>query len=101
MEPGFAAPSAGAEDGHGLAGAFDNAILDLRKAKALAAQADGGHIPPNFLSSTLQTCRHYEGSEGGKHTHQKEGRMHTHRRTFRQRGKQILVVHHLELFMRV
>ena len=41
--PGSAAPSAGAEDGHDLAGAFDNVILDLRSSKELATEFTPNH----------------------------------------------------------
>ena len=53
MEPGFAAPSAGAEEGHGLADAFDSVIRDLRSSKQLSTQDGGGPISPNKVSPPL------------------------------------------------
>ena len=58
MEPGFAAPSAGAEEGHGLADAFDSVIRDLRSSKQLSTQAGGGPISSTKVSPPLALRPH-------------------------------------------
>ena len=53
MEPGSAAPSAGAEEGHGLGDAFDSGIRNIRSSKELSGQAGGGPISANKVSPPL------------------------------------------------
>ena len=53
MEPGFAAPSAGAEEGHGLRDAFDSVIRNLRSSKELSTQPGGGPISSDKVSPPL------------------------------------------------
>ena len=53
MEPGSSAPSAGAEEGHGFADAFDIVIQDLRSSQELSTQAGGGPIFADKVSLPL------------------------------------------------
>ena len=53
MDPGSAAPSAGAEEGHGLRDAFDSVIGNLRSSKELSTQPGGGPISSDKVSPPL------------------------------------------------